>query len=65
MCLAGNCGSILVSYTRGVLVAALNPFTVMTNFLSLNLVKTFRKNSIVSSEHYLSQLINIFRIYLK
>ena len=40
-----HCGSILVFNTRGGWMAGSSSFTVMTNVLSSNSVKTFRENS--------------------
>ena len=51
MCLADT---VVVSWSLIQEVAGSSPFTVITNFLSLNLlnsVKTFRKNSITAGLH--------------
>ena len=51
MCLAGT---VVASWSLKQKVAGSNPFTVMANFLSLNLLnsmKTFKKNSITAGLH--------------
>ena len=61
MCLAGT---VVVSWSLTQEVTASNPFTVMTNILSLNLlnsVKTFRKNANVSDQFVKTVVATYFR----
>ena len=56
-------GTVVASWFLTQMVVGLNPFTVTTNILSLNSVKTFRKNS--NDIKHISKYIEIFYSFNK